>query len=137
MCKCGIYKQTLPKALGDVNQAANLQQCLVPNSRPRARGLITTHCPGLGLPPAVTQAPLSVTFPTTHPTTTLCICVCVCVSLLRASTDTGAGGQGEFTALAENNAPFDASHHSLFLLTRTNQFAADRRRMKFREGKSE
>lgn len=39
----------------------------------KPRDLIATHCPSLGFPPAVTQTPLSVTFP----------CVCVC--------------QGEFT----------------------------------------
>lgn len=48
----------------------------------------------MGLLPAVTQAPLSVTFSTTLPTTILCICVCVpgvCIQRW------GDGGHGDLT----------------------------------------
>lgn len=38
MCKCGIYKQTLPKALGDVNERQGSRSAAVPRPKQQAQG---------------------------------------------------------------------------------------------------
>ncbi len=65
----------------------------------------------MGLLPAVTQAPLSVTFSTTfahYNPLYLCVCVCVCVQRW------GVGAQGDFTVSPGTIPPFDTSQHPLF-----------------------
>lgn len=67
---------------------------------------------------------------TTLPTTILCICVCTCC----VHPEMGGWGSGRFHW---EQYPFWCISVLFVSLTRTNRPVADRRRMKWREGKSE
>lgn len=124
-------------------EAADLvQQGFIMASRLRPGGLITSLChttlSSPGPPPCCYTGPSVCHFPLLH--TLLQSSVSVSVRLLCASRDGGGGwvrGSGRIHCSMENNTPFDASHYSFFSVTRTNWIVADRRRMKFREGKRE
>lgn len=109
-----------------------IQQRLIIASRLRAVGLIISTLSSPGPPPCCYTGPSVCHFLLLH--CPLQSSVFVCVHMLWASRDGGLGVR-EISLFHWEQYPFWCISGLFVSLTRTNRLVADRRRMKWREGK--